>query len=142
MYHFEFQIREVQATQTVDCSVFILEVERNRTEVARGKQVSVCTITVIDDSNSKASITCWEEQAVAMQGCEKKAVTILGMVVVKDDIDIKLSIRNNAIVDFSDTPRHAALHEHYKSQDALTQLVSVTQTWMPSSQSQIGRAHV
>ena len=102
----------MQATQTVDCSVFIIEVERTRTEVARGKQVNVCTITVVDDSNSKASITCWEDQAVAMQGCEKKAVTILGMVVVKDDSDVKLSIRSNAMVDFSDTPRHEIGRAH------------------------------
>lgn len=128
-------IWEVQATQTVDCSVFIVEVQRHRTEVARGKQVSVCTIIVVDDSNSRASITCWEEQAVAMQGCTGQAVTILGMVVVKEDIDVKLSIRSSAIVDFTNTPRHEALAEYCKSQDASTQLLSVTPTWTPSSQS-------
>ena len=111
----------MQATQTVDCTVFIVEVQRRRTEVARGKQVSVCTMT--------------EEQAVDMQGCEGRAATILGMIVVKDDTEVKLSIRSSAIVDFTNTPRHEALQEHYKSQDASTQLVSVTPTWMPSSQS-------
>jgi hypothetical protein len=103
--------------------------------VARGKQVSVCTMTVVDDSNLRASITCWEEQAVDMQGCEGRAATILGMIVVKDDTEVKLSIRSSAIVDFTNTPRHEALQEYYKSQDASTQLVSVTPTWMPSSQS-------
>jgi hypothetical protein len=125
---------EVQTTQAVDCSVFIIEVERHRTEVARGKQVSVCTITVVDDSNSRASITCWEDQAVAMQGCAGQAATILGMIVVKDDNEVKLSIRSSAIVDFTNTPRHAALTDYVKSRDDSTQLVSVTQTWTPSSQ--------
>ena len=129
-----FFLCEVQTTQAVDCSVFIVEVERHRTEVARGKQVSVCTITVVDDSNSRASITCWEDQAVAMQGCAGQAATILGMIVVKDDTEAKLSIRSSAIVDFTNTPRHAALTEYVKSQDASTQLVSVTPTWTPSSQ--------
>ena len=125
---------EVQTTQAVDCSVFIVEVERHRTEVARGKQVSVCTITVVDDSNSRASITCWEDQAVAMQGCAGQAATILGMIVVKDDTEVKLSIRSSAIVDFTNTPRHTVLTDYVNSQDASTQLLSVTPTWMPSSQ--------
>jgi hypothetical protein len=70
-----------------------------------------------------------------MQGCAGQAATILGMVVVKDDVDVKLSIRSSAIVDFTNTPRHEALAEYFKSRDASTQLVSVTPTWMPSSQS-------
>ena len=55
-------ILEIQSTQTVDCAVVLQEVQHHRTEVARGKQVSLCTIIVVDDSNSRASITCWEDR--------------------------------------------------------------------------------
>ena len=68
-------ILEIQSTQTVDCAVVIQEVQRHRTEVARGKQVSLCTIIVVDDSNSRASITCWEDQATAVQGYHGQPAT-------------------------------------------------------------------
>jgi hypothetical protein len=47
-------VLEIQATQTVDFSVLIQEVQVQRTEVARGRQVSLCTIVVVDDSMEKS----------------------------------------------------------------------------------------
>lgn len=85
-------ILEVMQTQSVDCAVFLEEVQRLRTEVARGKQVSVCTIIVTDDSNARANITCWEEQAVTVQGLVGRAGTVFGMIAVYHNNEVKLSI--------------------------------------------------
>ena len=61
-------ILEIQVTQTADCAVVIKQVLVRRTAVAGGKQVSFCSIIVVDDSHSRASITCWEDQALMAQG--------------------------------------------------------------------------
>jgi hypothetical protein len=116
-------------TQTVDCAVFVEEVQRQRTEVARGKQVNVCTIVVTDDSNARANITCWEDQADAVQGLAGQAGTLFGMVAVYDNQQVKLSIRNGALLDFSSNQRHEQLEKSCKSRTEATEIVCVTQSW-------------
>jgi len=134
-------ILEVMQTQSVDCAVFLEEVQRLRTEVARGKQVSVCTIIVTDDSNARANITCWEEQAVTVQGLVGRAGTVFGMIAVYDNNEVKLSIRSGAVFDFGTNSRHEQLEQNCKSRSEATQIRCVTpQSWTARAPSCDGNA--
>ena len=133
-------ILEVMQTQSVDCAVVLEEVQRLRTEVARGKQVSVCTIVVTDDSNARANITCWEEQAEAVQGLAGQAGTVFGMIAVYDNQEVKLSIRGGAVLDFTSNTRHEQLQENCKGRTEATQIRCVTQSWTARAPSCDGNA--
>jgi len=133
-------ILEVMQTQSVDCAVVLEEVQRLRTEVARGKQVSVCTIVVTDDSNARANITCWEEQAETVQGLAGQAGTVFGMIAVYDNQEVKLSIRTGAVFDFTSNARHEQLQENYKGRTEATQIRCVTQSWTARAPSCDGNA--
>ena len=102
-------ILEIQFTQTVDCAVVIQEVQARRTEVARGKHVIVCSIVVVDDSYSRASITCWEDQASTVQGLDGQPATIFGLTVIRQNGEVRLNIGNNGWIDYTSNPRHQQL---------------------------------
>lgn len=124
---------QVRQTQAVDCAMVIEEVQAVRRETARGREVDVCSITVLDDSNSRATITCWEEQAHAVQGRAKASVLILGMLAIHDNGQVKLSVRSSSVLDFRKTLRTEALEKFAqdRTDDALTKCV--TQAWSGSS---------
>ena len=92
-------ILEIQFTQTVDCAVVIKEVQALRTMVARGKQVSFCSIIVVDDSHSRASITCWEDQAPTVQGLYGQPATFFGLAVIRENGQLTLHVRKNGLID-------------------------------------------
>ena len=135
-------VLEIQATQTVDCSVLIQEVQVQRTEVARGKQVSLCTIVVVGDSNSRASVTCWEDQASAVQGYQGQPATFFGLMVVRENGEVRLNIRNSGLIDFTTNPRHEALSEFWKAKDESSDMKLVTPVWRASAPSCDGEAQL
>ena len=126
-------ILEIQSTQTVDCAVVIQEVQAHRTEEARGKQVSVCTIIVVDVSNSRATVTCWEDQASTVQGPDGQPATFLGLTAIRENGEVRLNIRNNGLIDFSTNARHEMLTEYWKSKDESSEIRLATPAWKASA---------
>ena len=135
-------ILEIPSTQTVDCAVMIQEVQAHRTEVARGKQVSVCTIIVVDDSNSRATITCWEDQAATVQGLEGQPATFLGLTAIRENGEVRLNIRNNGLIDHNSNPRHEKLAEFWSAKDESSELRMVTPAWKAQAPSCDGDAQL
>ena len=130
-------ILEIQSTQTVDCAVVIQEVQAQRTDVARGKQVSVCNIIVVDDSNSRATITCWEDHAATVQGREGQPATFFCLTAIRENGEVRLNFRNNGLIDHTSNPRHEKLSEFWNAKGESSEWELVT----PSCEDQALSCH-
>ena len=127
-------ILKIQFTQTVDCAVVIQEVPVHRLEVSKGKQVSVCSIIVVDDSNSRASITCWEDQALSVQGLDGQPATFLGLTVLRENGEVRLNFRTTGLLDYTNNPRHQQLSEYWNAKNVAAELKVTQLIWLACSQ--------
>ena len=134
------QIIDLDTSRAVDLAFVVTEVGDIREVIARGRNMKVRDIKIIDDTGSAATLTAWgpdtcnQFESSTGQGAR---VFFARATLTQDDNNnniIKLSADDETcVVLWNETPRIRALVQWYQARDPSDMVRQVTSEWQPSA---------